>query len=83
MKRWDYYLHRSGGRAFDYFGGIGQPFKVCFLRWFFYMIFGFRATRVPKGAPISRVYIRAGLKQGAHRHSYKMGRLRAGDYDHA
>ena len=78
MKKYDYYLHRSGGRVFDYFGGIGTPFKVSLLRFYLFKWAGFRATRVLKGAPLSRVLIRATIRCGAHRHSYKMGEARAG-----
>ena len=72
MKRYDYYLHRSGGYAFDHFGGIGTPFQVSFLRFYLWKWMGYRATRVIKGASLRRVYIRATIKQGAHRHSMKM-----------
>jgi hypothetical protein len=72
IKLYDYYLHRSGGRAFDYFGGIGTPFKVSMLRFYLWKWLGFRATRVVKNSSLRRVVIRATLHGGAHRHSIKM-----------
>lgn len=70
--RHDYYLHRSGGRVFDYFGGIGTPFKVSCLRAWLYKIMGYRMTRVRRGASVLQVMTRATLLGGAGRHSYKM-----------
>ena len=82
MKRRDSYLHRSGGRVFDYFGGIGTPFRVSMIRFYLYKWFGFRATKVLKGVAIKRVYIRAILAQGAHRHSWKMEEVtKRGNYE--
>jgi len=81
MKRYDYYLHRSGGVAFDYFGGIGTPFKVSFIRFYLYKLLGYRNTKVLRGASIRRVMIRANLERGAHRHSISMEEARKGLLD--
>lgn len=72
MKKYDYYLHRSGGRAFDYFGFIGTPFQVSMIRWYIFKLFGYRATRVPRGSSVRRVMVRATIAKGAHRHSIAM-----------
>lgn len=79
--RYDYYLHRSGGRVFDYFGGIGRPYRVNVLWWWVMKLAGYKATKVPVFAPIRRVYIRATLAQGAHRRSYKMEKILKEIYD--
>jgi len=78
MRQYDYYLHQSGGRAFDYFGGVGVPFKVSVLRFFLCKLAGYRVTRVRAGAPLYRVMVRAALKSGAHRHSWKVKEARKG-----
>jgi hypothetical protein len=70
--KYDYYLHRSGGRVFDYFGGIGTPFRVSLLRALIFKLLGFRMTRVRKGRSLKSVIVRAALKQGAHRHSWQI-----------
>ena len=69
---YDYYLHKSGGKVFDYFNCVGTPFRVSYLRWLLFRLFKFRATRVQRGASLKRVYIRATLQAGAHRTSYNM-----------
>ena len=79
--RYEYYLHRPGGPAFDYFGGIGTPFRVSPLRAWIYKILGFRMTRVRKGKSLKSVIVRAALKQGAHRHSYKIEEIVKNGYD--
>ena len=79
--RYDYYLHRAGGFLFDYWGGIGQPYRVHVLWWYIMRAAGYKATRVPAFAPIKRVYIRATLAQGAHRNSYKMEKILKEIYD--
>ena len=79
--KYDYYLHRSGGKVFDYFGGIGRPYQVNVL-WFYFMDrMGYKATRVVKGASIKRVYIRATLARGVNRNSFKMQKIKDGIYD--
>lgn len=78
MRRYDYYLHCSGGRAFDYFGGVGEPFRVSALRFYLFKLAGYRATKVRAGAPLHRVMVRAALKSGAHRHSWKVQEARKG-----
>lgn len=80
-RRYDYYLHRSGGKVFDYFGGIGTPFRVSLLRWWLFKLTGYKATRVTRGADLRRVYIRATLAAGAHRNSYKMEKVLKGITD--
>ena len=75
MHKYDYYLHHSGGRAFDYFGGIGTPFKVSLLRFYLYRLLGYRTTRTQRGASLRRLYIRAALQGGAHRHSYNISEI--------
>lgn len=80
MKR-DYYLHRSGGRKFDYFGGIGTPFRVSFLRYIVMKALKYKATSVPHGTPLVRVIIRAALKAGAHRRSWKVQQIKKLGYD--
>lgn len=77
----DYYLHRSGGKVFDYFGGIGTPFRVSILRAAIAKALGYKVTRVVKGAPQRRVYIRATLNKGAHRTSYAMQKILDEIYD--
>jgi hypothetical protein len=72
MKRFDYYLHKSGGYAFDYFGGIGPPYQVNILWFYFMKILGYKATRVVRGASRKRVYIRACLNMQISRRSWKM-----------
>jgi hypothetical protein len=74
--KYDYYLHHSGGRAFDYFGGIGDPFRVSFIRAFIWKLLGFRMTKVRKGANLISIMTRATLKAGAHRHSVKIQEIR-------
>jgi len=73
--KYDYYLHRSGGRVFDYFGGIGTPFKVGIIRFYLWKWMRFRATKIRKGSSLKRVMIRATLKQGSHRHSWNIENL--------
>ena len=79
MRRFDYYLHCSGGFAFDYFGGIGTPFRVSVFRAYLYKWAGYRMTRVPRGASLTRVMVRAALKSGAHRRSLFVEKARRGD----
>jgi len=79
MKR-DYYMHRSGGYAFDHGGNIGTPFKVSMLRACINDLCGYCVTSVPKGASIKRVYIRAALTRGAHRKSWLVGEMKKGKY---
>ena len=79
--RYDYYLHRTGGFAFDYWGGIGRPYIVNVLWWYFMRLIGYKATRVQANAPLRRVYIRASLFSGAHRHSHTMDKMRDGIWD--
>jgi hypothetical protein len=75
MKARDYYLHKSGGFAFDYFGGFGRPYQVKIFCFYFIKLLGYKATRVVRGASIKRVYIRATLAIGAHRHSWAMEKV--------
>lgn len=79
--RYDFYLHRSGGKVFDYFGGVGTPYQVHWLWWYIMKWAGYKATRVQAGAPLKRVYIRATLAAGAHRRSYKMEEILKEKYD--
>lgn len=80
MKR-DYYMHRSGGYAFYYFGNIGTPFKVSMFRACINGLCGYCVTRVPRGASIKRVYIRAALTRGAHRMSWLVGEMKKVNYE--
>lgn len=80
MTKYDYYLHRSGGRVFDSFGGIGRPYRVSWLWFKFAVLIGYRGTRVQKGASLTRVYIRAALKT-AHRHSIRLQYMKLGRWD--
>ena len=79
--KYEYYMHRSGGLAFDHFGGIGRPFRV--RRWWAYLMkrLGYCVTHVPVGSATRRIYVRAALLRGAHRHSHKVQRLKNGDLD--
>lgn len=72
LKHYDYYLHRSGGRAFDYFGGVGKPYRVNIFHAYLFKLLGYCMTRVQRGSDIRRVMTRAILQRGAHRHSYAM-----------
>jgi hypothetical protein len=81
--KYDYYLHRSGGRVFDYWGGIGTPFRVSILRAYISKVLGYKMTRVCARVGVRRVYIRATLASGAHRNSYKMDKIKNGKYDEA
>lgn len=77
--RYDYYLHRSGGRVFDYFGGIGLPYKVGCIRAGVMKVLGYSVTRVPRRiTSLQRIYLRAALTRGAHRRSFKVEQIRKG-----
>jgi hypothetical protein len=80
MKR-DYYLHKSGGYAFDYWGGIGKPYQVNKVWFYFMKLMGYKATHVVKGASLRRIYIRAYLNTGFSRRSWKMQQLLMETYD--
>ena len=79
--KYEYYMHRSGGLAFDHFGGIGRPFPV--RRWWACLMkfLGYSVTHCPVGSDTKRIYIRAALLQGAHRRSSKVAELRAGNFN--
>ena len=81
--KYDYYLHKSGGYAFDYFGGIGRPYKVNIITVLLAKILKYEITPVPKGRPYNErsVYTRATLCRGISRRSYFMKRIREGIYD--
>lgn len=75
MKR-VYYMHRSGGRVFNYFGGIGTPFRVSCITGIFMKLMGYKVTRAPAHYTEKQVIIRAALNQGAHPHSYKIAKIK-------
>lgn len=81
--RYDYYLHKSGGYAFDYFGGIGRPYKVSFLRACIAKVLKYHVTTYPKGRPVSQksLYTRAALHRDISRKCYFMKQLREGRVD--
>jgi hypothetical protein len=79
--RYEYYLHLKGGKVFDYFGGIGHPLRVSPLRAWIWKLLGFRMTRVRKGKSLKSVILRAAIKGGAHRHSYKVEQIMKNGYD--
>lgn len=79
--KYDYYLHRSGGYAFDYFGGIGKPFKVSWFKALVAKLLKREVTPCPVGCSEHRVYVRAVLKRGISRRSYFMSQIKKGIYD--
>jgi len=77
----DYYLHRNMSFALNYFGHIGNPFQVSYLRYLLYKILGFRATAVPKGTSTTEVLVHAAITDGAHPTSYHVKKIRKNGHD--
>ena len=73
-------MHRSGGKVFDYFGGIGTPFEVKAITGIIMKICGYKVTKVPAHYSEKQIMIRAALNGGAHRRSYKVEQIRKGEY---
>ena len=71
MKR-VFYMHRSGGRVYDYFGGVGKPFRVKCITGIVMKILGYKVTRAPAHYNERQIMIRAAMNAGAHRNSYKV-----------
>ena len=67
---YDYYAHRSGGKVFDYFGGIGRPFRIGIVMYYFMKIFGWRVSKILSGAPVQVLMVNATIKNGAHPRSH-------------
>lgn len=80
MKR-SYYMHRSGGKVFDYFGGVGKPFKVRWITAMVMKVLGYKVTRAPAHYDEVQVMVRAALLGGAHRRSIKVQRIKERGYD--
>ena len=75
MKR-VYYMHRSGGKVFDYFGGIGTPFRVKAITGIVMKILGYKVTKAPAHYNETQVMVRAAMNSGAHRRSYKVQKIK-------
>ena len=69
--------------VYNYFGHIGDPFRVSYLRYLLYKALGFRATAVPDGTSKTEVLVQASIENGAHPSSYHVEKIRENGHDRA
>jgi hypothetical protein len=72
----DYYMHKSKGYVGDYFGEVGEPFKVSFSKYCFFKSLKYRVTKVPKGTSICEVIKQAISNHWMANNSYSANKLR-------
>ena len=68
--KYDYYMHRSGGFINDYFGYVGDPFKVCWFKYWFFGTCGYKVTRVPKNSTMKVILTQSLINAEIHLESH-------------
>ena len=71
-----YYLHQDTGFYDAYFGNIGEPIEVSYIRYLVGKCQGLVATKSISCMPIEDVHVQAQIEAGSHPTSYKVEKLR-------
>lgn len=74
--RVQYYLHHNLSFVQNYFGYVGIPFEVSYLRYLWAKMTGYRTTVAPAGTSLKEVMVIAAIKAGAHPTSYRVQEIR-------
>lgn len=68
-----YYMHWHPGAAAHYWCEVGQPHRVCFLRYLLAKLTGYLVTRAPDDMSIRDVHALAQVKHGgSHPSSHRV-----------